>query len=74
VLAAFKRRFRETNTEEGRVMETVLAYAMDQAYASPRRALLAEYRNSETVRTLIERGALERAAVRRAAALRAAAF
>ena len=74
VLAAFKRRFRETNTEEGRVMETVLAYAMDQAYTSSRRTLLAEYRNSETVRTLIERGALERAAVRRAAALRAAAF
>ena len=39
ILANFKRRFMETNTEEGAVMETVLAYAMDQAYTSPRRAL-----------------------------------
>ena len=60
VLGDFKRRFKETNTEEGFVMETVLAYAMDQAYASPRRTLLAEYRTSEKVRSLVERGALER--------------
>jgi hypothetical protein len=59
VLRDFKRRFRETSTEEGGVMETVLAYAMDQAYASSRRALLSEYRNSEKVRSLIERGVLE---------------
>jgi hypothetical protein len=72
VLSEFKRRFRETNTEEGRVMETVLAYAMDQAFASPRRALLTEFRTSEKVRSLIERGALELAAVRNALALRAA--
>jgi hypothetical protein len=71
VLADFRRRFRETNTEEGLVMETVLAYAMDQAYASPRRALLADYRNSEWVRSLIERGLLERDAMRHTAALRA---
>jgi hypothetical protein len=74
VLADFKRRFKDTNTEEGLVMETVLAYAMDQAYASPRRALLTEYRNSDKVRSLIERGALERDAGRRAAAPRAATF
>jgi hypothetical protein len=76
VLSDFKRRFRETGTEEGLVMETVLAYAMDQAYASPRRTLLTDYRNSEKVRSLIERGVLERDAVRHAAALRsrAAAF
>jgi hypothetical protein len=66
VLADFKRRFRETNTEEGLVMETVLAYTMDQAYASSRRALLAEYRNSEKVRALIDRGVVERDAVRAA--------
>jgi hypothetical protein len=60
VLTGFKRRFRDTNTEEGLVMETVLAYAMDQAYASSRRALLAEYRSNEKVRSLIERGRLER--------------
>jgi len=59
VLTDFKRRFRETNTEEGVVMETVLTYAMDQAYTSSRRALLAEFRSSRQVRRLIERGVLE---------------
>src|SRR5439155_1237259 len=39
VLRDFKRRFRETRTEEGVVMETVLTYVMDQAYTSPRRSL-----------------------------------
>jgi hypothetical protein len=73
VLMDFRRRFRETNTEEGTVMETVLAYAMDQAYTSTRRTLLAEYRNSGKVRSLIERGVIELDAVRRAAALRTAA-
>ncbi len=59
VLADFKRRFRGTNTEEGMVMETVLAYVMDQAYTSSRRALLSEFRSSGQVRRLIERGMLE---------------
>jgi hypothetical protein len=71
VLRDFKRRFRDTNTEEGLVMETVLAYAMDQAYTSPRRALLAEYRSSGKIRSLIDRGMLERDAVRQATSLRA---
>ena len=75
VLADFRRRFKETNTEEGLVMDTVLAYTMDQAYASTRRALLAEYRNSEKVRSLTERGALELDAGRHAASrARAATF
>jgi hypothetical protein len=74
VLADFKRRFRETNTEQGVVMETVLAYAMDQAYASSRRTLLAEYRNSVEVRSLIERGVLELDAVRQAPVLRTGAL
>ena len=73
VLTDFKRRFRETNTEEGVVMETVLAYAMDQAYTSSRRTLLSEYRNSEKVRWLIERGVLELDALRHAPALRTGA-
>ena len=64
VLADFKRRFRETNTEEGLVMETVLAYAMDQAYTSSRRTLLADYRSNGAVRSLIDRGLLERDAAR----------
>jgi hypothetical protein len=73
VLKDFKRRFRETNTEEGLVMETVLAYAMDQAYTSPRRTLLSEYRNSERVESLIERGLLELDVMRQTAGLRAGA-
>ena len=68
-LKDFKRRFRETNTEEGVVMETVLAYAMDQAYTSSRRTLLSEYRNSEKVRWLIERGVLQLDALRNARTL-----
>jgi hypothetical protein len=40
-------------------MATVLAYAMDQAYTSTRRTLLAEYRGSEKVRGLIDRGMIE---------------
>jgi hypothetical protein len=59
VLRGFQRRFSETNTEEGMVMSTVLAYAMDQAYASSRRTLLSEFRHSEGVRQLITRGARE---------------
>ena len=68
VLMDFKRRFRETSTEEGAVMETVLAYAMDQAYTSSRRALLSEFRSSGQVRRLIERGVLELDVVRDAQA------
>ena len=68
VLTDFRRRFSETNTEEGMVMETVLAYAMDQAYTSSRRALLSEFRSSEQVRRLIGRGVLELDALRDAQA------
>ena len=65
VLTEFRRRFRETNTEEGTVMDTVLAYAMDQAYTSGRRELVTEFRNSEQVPVLIRRGVLELDALRR---------
>jgi hypothetical protein len=58
VLAEFRRRFRDTHTEEGTVMATVLAYAMDQAYTSSRRALVSDYRSSEEVQRLIKRGVL----------------
>ena len=65
VLKEFRRRFSETNTEEGGVMATVLTYAMDQAYTSPRRALLSEFRGSERVQQLFERGVVELDALRR---------
>ena len=41
------------------VMATVLAYTMDQAYTSSRRALLADFRGSEEVRRLTVTGILE---------------
>jgi hypothetical protein len=56
VLADFRRRFRNTNTEEGVVMDTVLAYVMDQAYTSGRRTLLSDFRRDDKVQRLIERG------------------
>lgn len=59
VLSDFKRRFGETNTEEGLVMATVLDYVMDQAYTSSRHTLLTDFRKDEHVRQLIERGLLE---------------
>ena len=59
VLADFRRRFRSTNTEEGTVMDTVLAYVMDQAYTSSRRTLLSDFRRDEKVQRLIERGVRE---------------
>jgi hypothetical protein len=59
VLHDFRRRFKDTNTEEGDVMSTVLVYVMDQAYTSGRRALIAEFRGSEQRRRLIDRGRLE---------------
>ena len=59
VLADFRRRFRNTNTEEGTVMDTVLAYVMDQAYTSSRRTLLSDFRRDENVQRLIERGVRE---------------
>jgi hypothetical protein len=64
VLTEFKRRFKETNTEEGMVMETVLTYAMDQAYTSTRRTLLAEFRRNDEVRVKIDRGVLKLDALR----------
>jgi hypothetical protein len=54
VLTDLASRFRETKTEEGAVMETVLRYAMDQA--TSRRALVSEFRSSDAVRHLIDRG------------------
>ena len=72
VLADFRRRFRETQTEEGAVMETVLAYVMDQAYTSRRRTILIDYRNSPKTWWLVERGVLELETVRQGAALLAA--
>jgi hypothetical protein len=64
VLMGFQRRFRATNTEEGAVMATVLAYVMDEIMTSRRSAILAEFRTSPRVIRLVEEGVREREATR----------
>jgi hypothetical protein len=68
VLRAFQKRFAETKTEEGTIMATVLAYAIDEAYSSSRGAILAEYRSSDKVLRLFEQAVLQRDATRTAQA------
>lgn len=63
VLSDFQRRFEATGTEEGMVMGTVLEYYMDEAYRSRRSMILAEFRASDRIRELFDRGVRERAAV-----------
>jgi hypothetical protein len=50
-LRKFERRFRDTGTEEGTIMATVLAYVRDEA-SSRRREILADYRKSEAIASL----------------------
>ena len=68
VLRGFERRFRNTKTEEGTVMATVLAYVIDEILTSGRGAILDEFRNSVEVRQLFEDALLERNAARATAA------
>ena len=56
----FQRRFKATNTEEGAVMATVLAYVIDESSTSGRREILSEFRNSEDIRSLFEQAVRER--------------
>ncbi len=62
VLNEFRRRFRETNTEEGEVMAAVLGYVMDEVSTSRRGAILADYRSSTRIQNLIGQGLLQREA------------
>jgi len=62
VLRDFQRRFRETSTEEGNVMATVLAYVADEMYRSARPQILSEYRSNAQIRRLFEEGVREREA------------
>ena len=54
-LKAFARRFRETGTEEGRVMATILTYVRGESVGR-RAEILATYRSSDSVRELFEQG------------------
>jgi hypothetical protein len=62
VLRRFEREFRETDTEEGRIMATVLAYAIEETSLSRRNAILAEFRASDEVQRLFDRAVVARGA------------
>jgi hypothetical protein len=66
VLREFQRRFQATKTEEGSVMATVLAYAIQEMYSSGRGAILRDFRTNDQIRELFERGVQEREVVRAA--------
>jgi hypothetical protein len=63
VVRDFQRRFRATLTEEGTVMATVLEFVLGDAYSGERRSILAEFRESDEVQSLFERGVRERDAL-----------
>lgn len=60
VLKDFEGRFRDTRTEEGTIMATVLSYVRREG-AGVRGRILATYRNSEAVLELFEQGVREAA-------------
>lgn len=64
VLEGYRNRFRATNTEEGTIMATVLAFVMDELYTSPRGAILAEYQADPRVLALIDEGLREISEIR----------
>ncbi|HUE89862.1 MAG TPA: hypothetical protein VMO26_27610 [Vicinamibacterales bacterium] len=66
VLKGFERRFAASQSEEGTVMATMLAYVTSEAATSGRREILAEFRTSVAIR-----GEFERAVRHRDAALAA---
>lgn len=57
-LREFEERFRETGSQEGIVMATVLSYVRREA-AGPRAEILTTYRESEKIQNLFERGLVE---------------
>ncbi len=59
-LRRFEKRFRDSKSEEGAVMATVLAFVIDDAGANGQGKILAAYRADEGVRALFDRGLLER--------------
>jgi hypothetical protein len=61
VLEGFRRRFAATRTEEGMVMATTLAYAIQDRLTSGQMEILADFRSSEDIRELFDRARRERA-------------
>jgi hypothetical protein len=58
-LGEFRRRFRETGTEEGAVMDAVLGYVMQEMPLT--RRVLNEFRSSREINDLFEKGVARRA-------------
>ena len=58
-LQGFQRRFKQTDTEEGSVMATALAYVTDNLRRSRRSAILEEFRTSSRILQLFRRGLQE---------------
>ena len=56
VLREFQRRFEATNTEEGSVMATTLAFVLQDQRSSRQAQILAEFRTSPRILRLFERG------------------
>jgi len=71
VLSGFRQRFRATGTEEGAVMASILGYVMQEAYTSRRSDILADYRSSPRILSLVELGVREREAALAEASLTA---
>lgn len=61
-LRAFASRFTDTGTEEGTVMATMIRFTIDSLINNRRSAILAEFRTSDRIQGLFERGRQELAA------------
>ena len=68
VLREFRQRFEATKTEEGSIMATMLGYVLVTQRASRQGAILAEFRESDRILRLFERGRREWDAFRAASA------
>ena len=58
-LRGFQRRFEESDSEEGAVMATTLAYVISDLRTSRRAAILDEFRTSGRILELFQRGVRE---------------
>ena len=60
VLRSFEKRFRETKSEEGTIMSTILSFVIDDAESSGRREILATFRADQNIHTLFDQALLQR--------------
>jgi len=60
VLQEYRARFRQTGTEEGQIMATMLAFVIDESFRGRRGSILREFRADARIQQLFEQGVLER--------------